>query len=264
MINFTPKRKAILLIIFALISIFFITRFGRGWNTLFSDPIVDMVLSIFGLLMMSLAIGLIGILCIDKIILPIINLFIKKAPTANREQFESIIDDLFKRISKTHSVATKALLKNINELEPDKMGKFFGVPLYEAIYGYQVTCLVGFSLTEKLIKATDILEFRKKVLKKIEIKTGLSIQQIEFNNESFLDCAGDLDCLNNKFLDRIANLCKLDVKITGQNKAVKIFNKLSVSLAMQTQRNTARAFGNMKLVQELDQVIKNYKFSRGT
>ena len=260
MINFTKKRKAILLIIFALISIFFITRFGRGWNTLFSDPIVDMVLSIFGLLMMSLAIGLIGILCIDKIILPIINLFIKKAPTANREQFESVIDDLFKRISKTHSVATKALLKNINELEPDKMGKFFGVLLYEAIYGYQVTCLVGFSTTEKLIKATDLLEFRKKVLEKIEIKTGLSIQQIEFNNEYFLDCAGELECLNYKFLDRIANLCKLDEKITGQSKAIKIFNKLSVSLAMQTQRNTARAFGNMKLVQELDQVIKNYKF----
>ena len=66
------------------------------------------------------------------------------------------------------------------------MGKFFGVPLYEAIYGYQVTCLVGFSTTEKLIKATDLLEFRKKVLEKIEIKTGLSIQQIEFNNEYFL------------------------------------------------------------------------------
>ena len=229
MINFTPKRKAILLIIFALISIFFITRFGRGWNTLFSDPIVDMVLSIFGLLMMSLAIGLIGILCIDKIILPTINLFIKKTPTANREQFESIIDDLFKRISKTHSVATKELLKTINELEPAKMGKFFGVPLYEAIYGYQVTCLVGFSLTEKLIEATDLLEFKKKVLEKIEIKTGLSIQQIEFNNEYFLDCAGDLECLNNKFLVRVAKLCKLDEKITGQNKAVKVFNKLSVA-----------------------------------
>ena len=260
MINFTPKRKAILLIIFALISIFFITRFGRGWNTLFSDPIVDMVLSIFGLLMMSLAIGLIGILCIDKIILPTINLFIKKTPTANREQFESIIDDLFKRISKTHSVATKELLKTINELEPAKMGKFFGVPLYEAIYGYQVTCLVGFSLTEKLIKATDLLELRKKVLKKIEIKTGLGIQQIEFNNEYFLDCAGDLECLNNKFLVRVVKLCKLNEKITGQNKAVKIFNKLSVALAIETQRNTAKAFGNMKLVQELDQVIKNYKF----
>ena len=260
MINFTKKRKAILLIIFALISIFFITRFGRGWNTLFSDPIVDMVLSIFGLLMMSLAIGLIGILCIDKIILPIINLFIKKAPTANREQFESIIDDLFKRISKTHSVATKTLLKNINELEPDKMGKFFGVPLYEAIYGYQVTCLVGFSTTERLIEAIDLLEFRKKVLEKIEIKTGLSIQQIEFNNEYFLDCAGELECLNYKFLVRVVELCKLDEKITGQSKAIKIFNKLSVSLAMQTQRNTARAFGNMKLVHELDKAIKNYKF----
>jgi hypothetical protein len=209
---------------------------------------------------MSSMVAIIGVFCVDKILLPIINLFIKKAPSANRKQFESIIDDLFKRISKTHSVATKALLKTVNELEPAKMGKFFGVPLYEAIYGYQVTCLVGFSLTEKLIKATDFLEFRKKVLEKIEIKTGLSIQQIEFNNEYFLDCAGDLDCLNNKFLVRVVKLCKLDEKITGQNKAVKIFNKLSVSLAIETQKNTARAFGNMRLVQELDQVIKNYKF----
>ena len=258
MINFTPKRKAILLIIFALLFIVF--AWGDEWNTFFRGPIVGTIVATFGGLMMSLAVASIGVLCVDKILLPIINLFIKKAPTANREQFESIIDDLFKRISKTHSVATKALLKNINELEPDKMGKFFGVPLYEAIYGYQVTCLVGFSLTEGLIGAIDLLEFRIKLLKKIEIKTGLSTQKIEFYNESFLDCAGELECLNYKFLDRIANLCKLDEKITGQSKAIKIFNKLSVSLAMQTQRNTARAFGNMKLVQELDQVIKNDKF----
>ena len=140
------------------------------------------------------------------------------------------------------------------------MGKFFGVPIYEAIYGYQVTCLVGFSSTEGLIEAIDLLEFRIKLLKEIEIKTGLSTQKIEFNNEYFLDCAGELECLNYKFLVRVVELCKLDEKITGQSKAIKIFNKLSVSLAMQTQRNTARAFGNMKLVQELDQVIKNYKF----
>ena len=260
MINFTPKRKVILGIIFTILIIIFTIRFGRGWNTLFSDPIAAIIVTIFGLIMLSLAVAIIGVFCVDKILLPIINLFIKKAPPAHRRQFESIIDDLFKRISKTHSVATKELLKTINELEPAKMGKFFGVPLYEAIYGYQVTCLVGFSLTEKLIKATDLLEFRKKVLEKIEIKTGLSIQQIEFNNEYFLDCAGDLECLNNKFLVRVVKLCKLDEKITGQNKAIKIFNKLSVSLAIQTQRNTARAFGNMRLVQELDQVIKNDKF----
>ena len=258
MINFTKKRKAILLIIFALLFIVF--AWGDEWNTFFRGPIVGTIVATFGGLMMSLAVASIGVLCVDKILLPIINLFIKKAPPAHRRQFESIIDDLFKRISKTHSVATKALLKTINELEPDKMGKFFGVLLYEAIYGYQVTCLVGFSTTEKLIKATDLLEFRKKVLEKIEIKTGLSIQQIEFNNEYFLDCAGDLECLNNKFLVRVVKLCKLDEKITGQNKAVKIFNKLSVALAIETQRNTAKAFGNMKLVQELDQVIKNYKF----
>ena len=116
MINFTKKRKAILLIIFALISIFFITRFGRGWNTLFSDPIAAIIVTIFGLIMLSLAVAIIGVFCVDKILLPIINLFIKKAPSANREQLESIIDDLFKRISKTHSVATKALLKNFGKI----------------------------------------------------------------------------------------------------------------------------------------------------
>ena len=260
MINFTYKRKVILGIIFTILIIIFTIRFGRGWNTLFSDPIAAIIVTIFGLIMMSLAVAIIGVFCVDKILLPIINLFIKKAPPANREQFESIIDDLFKRISKTHSVATKALLKTVNELEPAKMGRFFGVPLYEAIYGYQVTCLVGFSLTEKLIEATDLLEFKKKVLEKIEIKTGLSIQQIEFNNEYFLDCAGEFECLNYKFLVRVVELCKLDEKITGQSKAIKIFNKLSTTLAMQTQRNTARAFGNMKLVHELDKAIKNYKF----
>ena len=260
MINFTKTGKVILGIIFTILIIIFTIRFGRGWNTLFSDPIAAIIVTIFGLIMMSLAVAIIGVFCVDKILLPIINLFIKKAPPANREQFESIIDDLFKRISKTHSVTTKALLKNINELGPDKMGKFFGVPLHEAIYGYQVTCLVGFSLTEGLIGAIDLLKFRIKLIKEIEIKTGLSAQKIQFNNEYFLDCAGDLECLNNKFLVRVVKLCKLDEKITGQNKAIKIFDKLSTTLAIQTQRNTARAFGNMKLVQELDKAIKNYKF----
>ena len=109
-------------------------------------------------------------------------------------------------------------------------------------------------------QSTIKITFRIKLLKKIEIKTGLSIQQIEFNNEYFLDCAGELECLNYKFLVRVVELCKLDEKITGQSKAIKIFNKLSVSLAIQTQKNTARAFGNMKLVHELDKAIKNYKF----
>ena len=269
MINFTKTGKVILGIIFALLFIVF--AYGDEWNTFFRGPIVDTIFATFGGLMISFVVASIGVFCVDKILLPIlinllvaattiINLFIKKAPPAHRRQFESIIDDLFKRISKTHSVTTKALLKNINELEPDKMGKFFGVPLYEAIYGYQVTCLVGFSLTERLIGAIDLLEFRIKLLKEIEIKTGLSTQKIEFNNEYFLDCAGDLECLNYKFLVRVVELCKLDEKITGQSKAIKIFNKLSVSLAIQTQRNTARAFGNMKLVHELDKAIKNYKF----
>ena len=67
-----------------------------------------------------------------------------------------------------------------------------------------------------------------------------------------------MKCLSNKFLSHVVNLCKLDKKITDQNKAIKIFNELSVTLAIQTQRNTARAFGNMKIVKELDKVFENY------
>lgn len=54
----------------------------------------------------------------------------------------------------------------------------------------------------------------------------------------------------------------LEKKTVEKNngKAIKIFDKLSTTLAIQTQRNTARAFGNMKLVHELDKAIKNYKF----
>ena len=256
--NLTPKKTLILLIIFTLISIFFITRFGSGWNTFFNDSIGDIIFTILGLILMSFSVASIGVFCVDKILLSIINLFIKKAPNENRVHFQSIIDDLFKRILKAHTVATKALLKAIGDLAPDKMGSFIGIPLYEVLYGYQLTCLIGFSSTEKLIKITDFFEFKKELLKRIETETGLSIRQIELYNESFLKCAGDMKCLSNKFLSHVVNLCKLDKKIIDQNKAIKIFNELSVTIAIQTQRNTARAFGNMKIVKELDKVFENY------
>ncbi len=43
MINFTPKRKAIVLIIFALV--FYVFAWGDEWNTFFRGPIVGTIVA---------------------------------------------------------------------------------------------------------------------------------------------------------------------------------------------------------------------------
>ena len=54
---------------------------------------------------------------------------------------------------------------NINwKFDPLKTNPF----IIDALYGYQITCLVGFSSQEKLIKSLDILKFSKELLKQIE------------------------------------------------------------------------------------------------
>ena len=187
------------------------------------------------------------------------NFFKKKIKATPRENFEKIAQNIYKNISKSHTYTKDIIIQKVNKISPeDKFGSqtFFAIPLYEAIYGYQITCLIGFSSQEGLISIMDILELKEMVLKEISNNSGYNISSIEEYNQSFLECAGNIECLNNKFSDLIFEICSIDKNSNDSRKIDTFFKKISTIVAIETQKNTALAFGEKNLFNDLDKVLQ--------
>ena len=128
------------------------------------------------------------------------NFFKKKI--ANEDQFPEIVEKLLVLLNKAQETAIGSIWRglegmNINwKFDPLKMNP----KVIDALYGYQITCLVGFSSQEKLIKSLDILKFRKELLKQIESTTEQSTKIIKEYNQRYLDCWGDIPCLKKNSL----------------------------------------------------------------
>ena len=187
------------------------------------------------------------------------NFFKKKIKAAPRENFKEIAQNIYNNISKSHTYTKDIIIQKVNKISPeDKFGSqtFFAIPLYEAIYGYQITCLIGFSSQEGLISIMDILELKEMVLKEISNNSGYNISSIEEYNQSFLECAGNIECLNNKFSDLIFWICSIDKNSNNSRNIDTFFKKLSTIVAIETQKNTALAFGEKNLFNDLDKVLQ--------
>ena len=187
------------------------------------------------------------------------NFFKKKIKAAPRENFKEIAQNIYNNISKSHTYTKDIIIQKVNKISPeDKFGSqtFFAIPLYEAIYGYQITCLIGFSSQEGLISIMDILELKEMVLKEISNNSGYNISSIEEYNQSFLECAGNIECLNNKFSDLIFEICSIDKNSNDSRKIDTFFKKISTIVAIETQKNTALAFGEKNLFNDLDKVLQ--------
>ena len=189
------------------------------------------------------------------------NFFKKKIKATPREKFEEIAQNIYKNISKIHANTKDIIIEKVNNISSeDKFGSqtFFGMPLYEAIYGYQITCLIGFSSQEGLISIMDNLELKEKVLNEISNNSGYTIDSIEEYNQSFLECAGNIECLNDKFSDLIFEICSIDKNSKNSRNLDKFFKKISTIVAIETQKNTALAFGEKNLSKDLNKVLKNF------
>ena len=187
------------------------------------------------------------------------NFFKKKIKAAPRENFKEIAQNIYNNISKSHTYTKDIIIQKVNKISPeDKFGSqtFFAIPLYEAIYGYQITCLIGFSSQEGLISIMDNLELKEKVLNEISNNSGYTIDSIEEYNQSFLECAGNIECLNNKFSDLIFEICSIDKNSNDSRKIDTFFKKISTIVAIETQKNTALAFGEKNLFNDLDKVLQ--------
>ena len=187
--------------------------------------------------------------------------FKKKIKATPREKLEEIAQNIYKNISKTHTNTKDIIIEKVNNISSeDKFGSqtFFSMPLYEAIYGYQITCLIGFSSQEGLISIMDNLELKEKVLNEISNNSGYSIDSIEEYNQSFLECVGNIECLNDKFSDLIFEICSIDKNSNNSRKLDTFFKKLSTTVAIETQKNTALAFGEKNLSKDLNKVLKNF------
>ena len=125
------------------------------------------------------------------------NFFRKK--TVTKDKFPEIIDGLYLGVFLACSAATTVIHKRLKEIDPkfdieslpSVQQKLFDMTfdikgLYENLYGYQVTCVVGFLSQEKLIEFMDILVLKDMLLEKIESSTGMGRKEIEsYNEDSF-------------------------------------------------------------------------------
>jgi hypothetical protein len=201
------------------------------------------------------------------------NFFRKK--TVTKDKFPEIIDGLYLGVFLACSAATTVIHKRLKEIDPkfdieslpSVQQKLFDMTfdikgLYENLYGYQVTCVVGFLSQEKLIEFMDILVLKDMLLEKIESSTGMGRKEIESYNNKYLECGGDINCLNEKFSKYIIRVCEITLKDKNIHKIVGHFTDLAISLAMQTQANAARAFGDKKLAGRLEKKFDEYYYKQ--
>jgi len=184
--------------------------------------------------------------------------FFKKKIKAKREDFNLIVKDLQKNISQVHTIFGNEIIEIINKIPPeDKFGSqtFFAIPLYEAIFGYQITCLIGFTSREGLISIMDNLELKELLLTEISNETGLDKNSIKGYDNLFLSCSGNIECLNNEFFNLVCKICSIDKNSTSAPEIKKKLENKSTILAIETQKNTALAFGSNDLVNQLDKVL---------
>ena len=84
------------------------------------------------------------------------NFFKKK--TVTEDQFPQIIDKLVGSLDTAQKTAKENIYKVMQDMDIGwEPNLFFNSVVVEALYGYQITCLVGFSTEEKLIQIQDIL-----------------------------------------------------------------------------------------------------------
>ena len=185
-----------------------------------------------------------------------------KRKIANINQFPEIVEKLLVLLNKAQETAIGTIWRGLETMNINwkfdllKTNPF----VIDALYGYQITCLVGFSSQEKLIKSPDILKFRKELLKQIESTTEQSTKIIKEYNQRYLYCWGDIPCLNKKFSEDMIELYKVPDNKNEVHEVREMLEDTSVVLALQTQVDTAFVFGNKSLEKQLIKRFKKYLY----
>jgi len=185
-------------------------------------------------------------------------LFKKKTVTADK--FPEIVEKLLVSIDSSQEQVIGGIRRILETMNLN--WKFdlenFSPNVIDALYGYQITCLVGFCVEENLIKIEDLLIFKKQILKTIEKNTILSTKLIETYNERYLDCQGDISCLNKKFYEDMMEIYKVPNDKEKIHEIIGMFEDASVSLALQTQADTANTFGDKNLEKKLTKRFQKF------
>jgi hypothetical protein len=196
----------------------------------------------------------------EKTIFTMFNWFKKK--TANKKDFPEIIDKLLERLNGAQEAAIGSILRGIKEIDPKtKINPTTVNPkIIDTLYGYQITCVIGFLSTEKLIAFMDNLEFKDVLLEKIESSTEIKSNEIEFYNKKYLDCWGEIECLKKTFSKDIIELYKIPLKDKNIDKLIGMLGDTAVSVAYQSQMDGAMACGDRKLGIRLAKRFKKFLY----
>jgi len=183
-----------------------------------------------------------------------------KKKTFNKDHFPKIVNDLVDKMDSTQEIIIASIHSQLEEILNN--WKFdlenLNPEVIDALYGYQITCLVGFCVEENLIKIEDLLIFKKQILKTIEKNTILNIKLIETYNERYLDCQGDISCLNKKFYEDMMEIYKVPNDKEKIHEIIGMLEDASVSLALQTQADTANTFGDKNLEKKLTKRFQKF------
>ena len=187
-----------------------------------------------------------------------------KKKTFNKDHFSKIVNDLVDKMDSTQEIIIASIHSQLEEILNN--WKFdlenLNPEVIDALYGYQITCLVGFCVEEKLIKREDLLIFRKEILKTIKKKSIMNTisntKLIEDYNQRYLDCWGDIPCLNKKFYEDIMKIYKVPNDKDKIHEIIGFLEDTSVSFALQTQTNTANVFGDKVLQKKLAKRFQKY------
>lgn len=172
----------------------------------------------------------------------------------NSTDFAGIIKKLYKEL---RSVSETWFFSIISEIEKESTAAEVISPILVegsnvdiVLKGFQLTCVVGFCLKEKYVRIEDLPMFEK-MLKQSMAENNYS--KCELYNERYLDCQGDIECLENKLTSDILEL--LDY-IPGIISFSHIIKRSIAPFAIISQAVTARSFGDEETAKKLKKLLK--------
>ena len=189
------------------------------------------------------------------------NFFKKK--TATVDQFPDIILKLLEKLDSSQEASIGSIKRGLEDMEIDWEFDPYKIDtkIIDALYAYQITCIVGFASQEKLINFEDILTFKKTLLEAIKIKNSQeNTKKIETYNKRYLECKGNISCLSKKFYEDIVEIYKVS-KDKKTHEVIGMIEDSSIALAYQCQIDTAMCFGDKKLENQLVKRFQEFLFT---
>ena len=169
------------------------------------------------------------------------------------------IRELAPRLSKELSLLREQFLGgtvismrgNCDDLPPEDVALSPGSSLDSALLGFQLTCITGFCNSQNYVDFLGMAMLEKEVLGYAKDNDS---EMISFYNEGYLDCQGDLECLEKLLASDVFDL--LNRPSSKPSAQYDLRKGGIVVLAILSQASAAASFGDNKTEIRLKKKIR--------